>query len=105
MARDPRVHHELVLIDQSQLRQRQRERHASNEQSLCRLSLELLNGVPKMVPAHELRVPIDAAKKYVVSSTLDHVDWNAELVRAKSSIQSGLAPAGTGCRHPASIIS
>src|SRR3954469_3935697 len=23
---------------------------------------------------------IDAAKKYVVSSTLDHVDWNAELV-------------------------
>ena len=25
--------------------------------------------------------PIDAAKKYVVSSTLDRVDWNAELVR------------------------
>jgi dihydrofolate reductase len=24
---------------------------------------------------------IDAAKKYVVSSTLDHVDWNAELLR------------------------
>ncbi len=24
---------------------------------------------------------IDAAKKYVVSSTLNHVDWNAELVR------------------------
>jgi dihydrofolate reductase len=24
---------------------------------------------------------IDAAKKYVVSSTLDKVDWNAELVR------------------------
>jgi dihydrofolate reductase len=24
---------------------------------------------------------IDAAKKYVVSSTLDHVDWNADLVR------------------------
>src|SRR5579863_9175860 len=24
---------------------------------------------------------IDAAKKYVVSSTLDHVEWNAELVR------------------------
>ena len=27
---------------------------------------------------------IDAAKKYVVSSTLDHVDWNAELVRGGS---------------------
>jgi dihydrofolate reductase len=25
--------------------------------------------------------PIDADKKYVVSSTLDRVDWNAELVR------------------------
>ena len=25
---------------------------------------------------------IDAARKYVVSSTLDRVDWNAELVRA-----------------------
>jgi len=24
---------------------------------------------------------INAAKKYVVSSTMDHVDWNAELVR------------------------
>jgi hypothetical protein len=24
---------------------------------------------------------IDAAKKYVMSSTLDRVDWNAELVR------------------------
>src|SRR5690606_24797634 len=24
---------------------------------------------------------IDAAKKYVVSSTLDHVDWNSELIR------------------------
>src|SRR3954471_21551425 len=24
---------------------------------------------------------IDAARKYVVSSTLDHVDWNSELLR------------------------
>jgi dihydrofolate reductase len=31
-----------------------------------------------MVPFAET---IDAAKKYVVSSTLDQVDWNAELVR------------------------
>jgi len=26
------------------------------------------------------RDTIDATKKYVVSNTLDHVDWNAELV-------------------------
>lgn len=31
-----------------------------------------------MEPFHRT---IDAAKKYVVSSTLDRVDWNAELVR------------------------
>jgi len=32
---------------------------------------------------------IDAAKKYVVSSTLDRVDWNAELLRGdlKSAVQ------------------
>ena len=28
-----------------------------------------------------LALTIDAAKKYVVSSTLEQVDWNAELVR------------------------
>ena len=30
---------------------------------------------------HPFAGTIDAAKKYVVSSTLDRVDWNAELVR------------------------
>src|SRR5437660_1057966 len=58
MAREPGVHDELVLIDQPQLRQRLRELPASPEQSLTRLLLELLNGLPQ-IPAHELRVPID----------------------------------------------
>ncbi len=48
---------ELVLIDQSRLRLRQRELHASHEESLARLPLEQLNGLPK-IPAHELRVPV-----------------------------------------------
>jgi dihydrofolate reductase len=30
---------------------------------------------------HPFAETIDAAKKYVVSSTLDRVDWNAQLVR------------------------
>jgi dihydrofolate reductase len=47
---------------------------------------------------------IDAAKKYVVSSTLDRVDWNAELVRGdlgkaveqlKQESGQGLFVAGT----------
>jgi hypothetical protein len=38
---------------------------------------------------------INAAKKYVVSSTLERVDWNAELVRgdlatARSAAQAGV---------------
>src|SRR5688572_19673669 len=52
------MHYELVLIDQSQLSQRQRELHASHEQSLARLPFELLNGLSQ-ISAHELRVPID----------------------------------------------
>jgi dihydrofolate reductase len=32
---------------------------------------------------HPFARTIDAAKKYVVSSTLDRVDWNAELVRGE----------------------
>src|SRR4029450_3365479 len=32
-------------------------------------------------PSDPFALKIDAAKKYVVSSTLDRVDWNAELVR------------------------
>jgi hypothetical protein len=38
---------------------------------------------------------IDAAKKYVVSSTLDRVDWNAELVRGAGQGRSA-AQAGAG---------
>jgi len=41
---------------------------------------------------------IDAAKKYVVSSTLDRVDWNAELVRGdlEKSIQQLKRESGKG---------
>ncbi len=38
--------------------------------------------VAQMPPwMHPFARTIDAAKKYVVSSTLEHVDWNAELLR------------------------
>lgn len=41
---------------------------------------------------------IDAAKKYVVSSTLTQVDWNAELVRGdlKKAVQELKAQPGKG---------
>ena len=43
---------------------------------------------------------IDAAKKYVVSSTLDRVDWNAELVRGDDlgkAVQQLKRESGEGC--------
>ena len=39
---------------------------------------------------------IDAAKKYVVSSTLDRVDWNAELVRGDLGSREGRSAAQAG---------
>jgi dihydrofolate reductase len=41
---------------------------------------------------------IDAAKKYVVSSTLDRVDWNAELVRGdlRTAVQRLKQESGKG---------
>jgi hypothetical protein len=39
---------------------------------------------------------IDAAKKYVVSSTLDRVHWNAELVRGDLGQGRSAAEAGVG---------
>ena len=39
---------------------------------------------------------IDAAKKYVVSSTLERVDWNAELVRGDLGEGRSAAQAGVG---------
>ena len=44
------------------------------------------------------RRTIDAAKKYVVSSTLDRVDWNAELVRGdlETAVQQLKRESGKG---------
>ena len=41
---------------------------------------------------------INAAKKYVVSSTLNHVDWNAELVRGdlRKAVEQLKRESGTG---------
>src|SRR5579862_1440912 len=63
MARQPWTHDELVLINQSQFRQRHRQLHAADEQSLTGLLLELLNCVRQIpdwhISANQLRVPID----------------------------------------------
>src|SRR5262245_35856304 len=93
------MHHELVLIDQAQLRQRQRELCACDEQSLTRLVLELPNGFSQ-IPAHELRIPIDP-----VQGARYDVLFAASIVRAKGSVQSGITTVRVASRHAASIIS
>src|SRR5258705_7992222 len=77
---------ELVLIDQSQLRQRQRELHPSHEQSFTRLPLELLNGLPQ-IPAHDLRVPIDplqGARHNVLLCRVDRPGEGFHPIRSRS---------------------
>src|SRR5215472_2422478 len=93
------MHHELVLIDQPQLRQRQRELHASHEQSLTRLPLELLNGIPQ--------IPRTSSAFQSTRPRVRHTTnfFAASIARANGSTQSALAPARTGDRHAASIIS
>src|ERR1041385_6447772 len=83
------MHYELVLVDQSQLRQRQRELHASHEQSLSRLPLELLNGLPE-VPAYELRVPIDpvqGARHHVLLRRVDRPGEGLHPLRPRSRLR------------------
>jgi dihydrofolate reductase len=53
-----------------------------------RVTYQLMEGAwrsPRTMPMPDWTEPfartIDAARKYVVSTTLDRVDWNAELVR------------------------
>src|SRR5262245_37810960 len=80
MAHQPGVHHELVLIDQSQFSQRLRELHASDEKSLTRLLLELLNGLSQ-IAAHELGVPIDPVQRARHDVLLGRVDRTCEGFR------------------------
>lgn len=55
---------------------------------------------PDWMPAwmEPFALTIDAAKKYVVSSTLDRVDWNAELVRGdlRNAVQQLKQQPGNG---------
>src|SRR5580692_9703790 len=84
--------HEIVLIDQSQLRQGQREVHASCQQSLTRLPLELLNGLPRSPRTNSA---FQSTRSRVFDTTYF---FAASIVRAKGSIQSGRAPVCAGDR-------
>ena len=56
-----RLHKELVLVDESQICQRQGERDATDPQAIAWLLLEPLNRVPQ-VSVYQLGIPIDAVQ-------------------------------------------
>jgi hypothetical protein len=97
-----RLHQELVLVDQSQVCQRQGERHATHPQALARLLLELLYRCPRSPRT-------SSAFQSTSLSVLDTTYFFARsMVSANgishSSIQSGQVPVA-GFRHADSIIS
>lgn len=86
-------HHEAILPDE-ELHHRAAETIARADALLFgRVTYEMMEAAWRTPPPGEARpewiedwmVPfaetIDAAKKYVVSSTLEQVDWNSELLR------------------------
>lgn len=81
MARHPGVHHELEFVDQPQLGQRQRKRHASQQQSLTRLLFESMNCLSQ-IPSDKLRISINPLERARHNVHLLRVD-----VRANGSIQ------------------
>ncbi|MGA9870746.1 MAG: dihydrofolate reductase family protein [Rhodococcus sp. (in: high G+C Gram-positive bacteria)] len=67
-----------------------------------RVTYQMMESAFKLSPGQESDDPfantIDAAKKYVVSTTLDSVDWNAELIETdlRTAVQQLKAQPGKG---------
>ena len=80
MARQNRLHEELVLVDQSQIRQGQGEGHATHQQALAWLLLEPLNRLPQ-VALHQFGIPIDPAQRARHDVLLRPVDGLGEAPR------------------------
>lgn len=91
------VHHNAIPTDEALQQEQLRATHRHATESMGRADTLLLGRViyqmmegawrldRRTTPLPDWTIPfartIDAMKKYVVSSTLDAVDWNAELVR------------------------
>ena len=95
------VHHNAVPSDEALLDEHLRATHRHATASIARgdtwlfgrVTYQMMEGAWRLdkrtTPPLDWQLPfartIDAMKKYVVSSTLEHVDWNAELVRGDLS--------------------
>jgi dihydrofolate reductase len=91
------VHHNAVPTDEALLNEQLRATHRHATATIARAdavlfgrtTYQMMEGAWRLEtrtsPPSDWQMPfartIDAMKKYVVSSTLGHVEWNAELVR------------------------
>lgn len=91
------VHHNAVPADEALLSEQLLATHAHATATIARadallfgrVTYQMMEGAWRLdtrtSPPDDWQLPfartIDGMKKYVVSSTLDHVDWNSELVR------------------------
>jgi dihydrofolate reductase len=91
------VHHNAVPADEALLHEQLRATHRHATESIARAdallfgrtTYQMMEGAWRLAkrttPPADWQMPfartIDAMQKYVVSSTLDRVDWNSELVK------------------------
>ncbi len=81
--------HRVMVADEDLHRHAVENLEAADALVFGRVTYQMMEAAFRQRPEPEARPEwmepfartIDAAKKYVVSSTLDRVDWNAELVR------------------------
>ncbi len=73
--------HRAVLADEDLHRHAVENLARADALLFGRVTYEMMEAAFRPPTTEPFAQAIDAAKKYVVSSTLDRVDWNAELVR------------------------
>ena len=73
--------HRAMLADEDLQRHTAEKLDQADALLFGRVTYEMMEAAFRPPPPELFARTIDAAKKYVVSSTLDRVDWNAELVR------------------------
>ena len=73
--------HQVMIADEELHRHAVENLDRADALLFGRVTYQMMEAAFRPPPAEPFARTIDAAKKYVVSRTLDRVDWNAELVR------------------------
>src|ERR671916_1480708 len=101
--------HQVMIADEDLHRHAMENIAQADALIFGRVTYQMMEAACRMAPTgiwpewmapwmHPFARTMDAAKKYVVSSTLDRVDWNAELVRGdlRTAVQQLKEESGKG---------